>query len=119
MFFRLELKVVVEGKTELSWSYSPTLAYTDKVEHINIDTILKEPDDSSDAIKIIAGAHNFDFEFYIPSDCPSSFESMRGRTRYVVKVVYIKPTRELKSIPFSVVNPLNLNKYSETLKVSI
>lgn len=110
---------MIEGRTELHWSYSATLIYYDKVDHFTVDTILKEPNESCDSITLITGPHTFDFNFYIPSDCPSSFESSRGRTRFVVKVIFMKPEHnDTSTFPFTVVNPLNLNKFNANLKVS-
>lgn len=101
------------------WRVSSNQQRTDKVDLLAIKLNLVEPKGAEDGITLKAGKHNFDLQFEIPSDCPSSFEGRYGRIRYVVKVIYVKSLfNTTKNIPFTVVNPLNLNSYDVNLAVS-
>lgn len=81
-------------------------------EHISLMTADKE-------FVLNPGEHRFAFLFTIPLGCPSSFESKRGRVRYVVKLVYTRDAlRTEKSVAFTVIKPLNLNNHGVNLTVS-
>lgn len=114
------LKLKVYGFAYVSWQPSQYESYSDKVDLMNTKVSLKEPKFNEDEITLETGKHNFDFQFDIPTSCPSSYEGRHGRIRYMVKVIYVKSlVNTTKNIPFTVVNPLNLNTYDINLEVSL
>lgn len=114
------MKVKIEGNSKVNWSPSISKVYYDNMDHFNTEIVLREPDQGNDKITIDSGLHTFEIKFNIPSDCPTSFESWKGRTRYLVKVVYVKQLlNNTKTFAFTVVNPLDLNTYAFDLEVSM
>lgn len=107
------------GFAYVRWRVAQNKQRTDKVDLVAITLNLMEPKRAEDLINLKAGKHNFNLQFEIPTDSPSSFEGSYGRIRYMLKVIYVKSLlNTTKNIPFTVVNPLNLNTYDVNLAVS-
>lgn len=111
-FLSIGIKLKVYGFAYVRWTVSQDQSRSDKVDLMKTKLNLKEPKGVDDEVTLEAGKHNFDFQFDIPSNCPSSFEGRHGRIRYMVKVIYVKTLlNTTQNLPFTVVNPLNLNNY--------
>ncbi|KAL5273516.1 hypothetical protein ACFFRR_000325 [Megaselia abdita] len=114
------LKLKVYGFAYVRWQKSQHHSESDKVDLMKTKINLKEPKCVEDEVTLEAGTHHFDFQFDIPSNCPSSFEGKHGRIRYMIKVIYVRTlVNTTKNHPFTVVNPLNLNNYDVNLSLPL
>lgn len=87
---------------------SVAIHYTSQETYVKSEETLWTPQISE---FLPAGSHQFTFELRIPSDCPTSLESKRGKIRYGLKVVLDRPWKfdHLSELIFTVINPINLN----------
>lgn len=94
--------------------------YYDKIDYINTTSNLIEPKPGEDVLNLAAGTHTFDFQFEVPQNCPSSYESWDGQVRYFMKIIIVRPRifNQTRNVGFTVINSLNLNHCSQELSVS-
>lgn len=115
----LGLKLQIYGSAHVSWKDSNKESHYDSIVYLNYETLLMEPKDNQNQLTIDAGRHEFDFQFEIPENCPSSFEGHHGYIRYFVRIVFVRPfLNQTKAVPFTVMNTLNLNSTEIDLSVS-
>lgn len=113
-----ELKLQIYGYAYVSWSDSSKSSYFDTVCYLNNETTLMETSYSQSEFIIEPGRHTYDFQFGIPDQCPSSYEGFHGHIRYLVKIIFVRTVLDqAKVVPFTVINPLNLNTTAINLSV--
>lgn len=110
----------IRGSAGVYWNDLEKEGHVDEILYIDEKIPLINPQDGYKEFSLNPGRHIFDFSFTIPLGCPSSFESKRGRVRYVVKLVYVNNwLNSEKCVAFTVVKPLNLNTHAVNLTVKI
>lgn len=72
-------------------------------------------------MQIERGEHNYEFQFRLPANLPSSFEGDFGHIRYIATVVLDIPNwpDDEYQQPFTVIKPLDLNDDLELKVISI
>ncbi|XP_014210428.1 arrestin domain-containing protein 17 [Copidosoma floridanum] len=119
------IKLSVKGEADTYWS-------TDREELNNEGRYINETDvvtghedyfkahfyvlgsESSQEIELPAGTHTYPFNYVLPPNLPSSFESDFGRIRYTAKAVLDRPWKfdQETKVAFTVVSHFDLNKES-------
>lgn len=101
---------------EFESKYSDTLDYMDTASDFRL---FIEPKPGEDQVTLGAGTHAFDFQFKIPPNCPSSYESRDGHVRYLMKVIIgLTVIDQIRNVGFSVINSLDLNSCAPDVLVS-
>ncbi|KAL5273515.1 hypothetical protein ACFFRR_000324 [Megaselia abdita] len=105
-----KIKLQIHGYAHVTFKQFDS-SYFDTVDYIDTTSNLIEPKPGEDQLTLGAGTHTFDFQFEIPPNCPSSYESYDGQVRYLMKVTIVRPIifNQIRNIGFTVINSLNLN----------
>lgn len=117
--FFIEIKLQVHGFAHVSFKQFDS-RYYDTLDYINTTSNLIEPKPGEDQLSLGPGTHTFDFQFEVPSNCPSSYESWDGQVRYLIKVIIVRPRifNQTRNVGFTVINSLNLNSCNPDMTVS-
>jgi hypothetical protein len=117
------IKLTVKGEADTCWT-------TDRQELNNEGRYVNETDtvtaheeyfkaqfyllgsQSGEAIELPAGTHTYPFNYVLPPNLPSSFESDYGRIRYTAKATLDRPWKfdQESKVAFTVVSHLDLNQ---------
>ncbi|KAL5273518.1 hypothetical protein ACFFRR_000327 [Megaselia abdita] len=111
-----QLLIKVRGSAGVYWNDLEKEGHMDEILYIDEQIPLLNPDNGYKYIALNPGRSTFDFTFTIPLGCPTSFESKRGRVRYLVKLVFVTNfINSQKCVGFTVIKPLNLNNHGVNL----
>lgn len=83
---------------------------SDDSNSLNLHVYLIGPKDEAESLAV--GIHTFPFEFFVPKECPTSYEGAIGKIRYYVSA-RLKKLWSVDNVclkPFTVVNPFDLNQ---------
>ncbi|KAJ8718687.1 hypothetical protein PYW08_002924 [Mythimna loreyi] len=116
--------VDMKGFCKVHWTTSRTRRVNDRTEHYTVYHDSNEEyfrskhfmfGSENGEHHLKPGQHDFQFEFHIPANCPSSFEGEYGHIRYRVKVVMVTSgifsMNKDKWVPIKVHAPLDLNEH--------
>lgn len=96
-----------------------SLKQFDSMDYLDTTSDLIEPKPGENQVTLDAGTHTFDFQFEIPPNCPSSYESSDGYVRYLMRVNIERPaTNQIRNVGFTVINSLDLNSCAPSVFVS-
>ncbi|KAJ8305023.1 hypothetical protein KUTeg_018606, partial [Tegillarca granosa] len=87
-----------------------TKHYTADELYFDHSVIVFGPNDEAESLAV--GIHTFPFEFFVPQECPTSYEGSIGKIRYYVSA-RLKRLWSVDNVclkPFTVVNPFDLNQ---------
>ncbi|XP_033226359.1 arrestin domain-containing protein 17-like [Belonocnema kinseyi] len=107
------IRVKIKGEARTSWPVylnNPQHRYTGHEEYMSIRHYFAGSY-SGGEVELFPGEYVYPFEFNLPQDIPSSFESDLGHVRYTIKGIIDRPWKfnhETK-VAFSVVSPFDLN----------
>lgn len=89
-----------------------TICWTRYLGCSNIDIFIFVGANKAETHYLPQGVHKFPFEFFVPTGCPTTYEGSIGRVRTYVSAtlekLWVADISTLK--PFTVINPLDLNK---------
>ncbi|KAH8369101.1 hypothetical protein KR009_000927 [Drosophila setifemur] len=120
------ITLYVTGYAETRWSERVTTnrrrrrrTFYGREDYIASKTFLVGSNLSTQ-VQIEAGIHVYNFSCQIPTECPSSFEGMHGRVRYMVNVSLVRPWKFDQNYTrcFTVLKVMNLNFDSPLLRVA-
>ncbi|KAH8374749.1 arrestin domain-containing protein 3 [Drosophila serrata] len=115
----------ITGYAETRWSERVTTnrrrrrrTFYGREDYIASKTFLVGSNLSSQ-VPIEAGIHTYNFTCQIPTECPSSFEGLHGRVRYMTNVTLVRPWKFDQSYTrcFTVLKVMDLNFDSPLLRV--
>ncbi|XP_062559155.1 arrestin domain-containing protein 2-like [Armigeres subalbatus] len=114
-----DFRLVISGYAEVEWivrkSKDHKVTYAGKEKLLLNETALIPPNYIRSEIP--AGIHVFNFVCPIPLDAPSSYEGDHGKIRYTVQAILDRPWKFDQIRTFTVLKPLDLNQYIDSLKV--
>ncbi|KAH8250411.1 arrestin domain-containing protein 3 [Drosophila bipectinata] len=115
----------VTGNAETRWTERVTRqgrrrrrSFYGREDYISSKTFLVGSNLSTQ-VPIEAGIHVYNFTCQIPTECPSSFEGMHGRVRYMANVTLVRPWKFDQSYTrcFTVLKVMDLNFNGPLLRV--
>ncbi|KAG5666807.1 hypothetical protein PVAND_014817 [Polypedilum vanderplanki] len=95
--------------------------FTGRIDYL--DKKIQVLNEDSTAVDLSPGTHNFDFQFQLPENIPTSYKSKFGSIKYKIQVVInfssLTKSELFFDLPFIVIHPINLNSIYPSLNEPI